>query len=81
MSLHSSIQGAYIRETQKIDERTWPASDQLDKLRTLATTPDPLFIYVATLCRFLETNSENPTDPLELWLKHEDILLLNDDLK
>ena len=55
---------AHIRETQKIDESTWPASDQLDKSRTLVTTPDPLFIYVANPCRFSKPKSKKSKRPV-----------------
>ncbi|CAI0650516.1 unnamed protein product, partial [Colletotrichum noveboracense] len=48
----------------------WPDQGQLDRLIFLSTTPSPLFIYAATLCRFIDDPDErdDPVDQLDLWL-------------
>jgi hypothetical protein len=53
---------------------TWPDQTQLDRLIRLSTTPSPLFIYAATLCRFIDDpdEREDPTDQLHLWLQQCD---------
>ncbi|CAI0655321.1 unnamed protein product, partial [Colletotrichum noveboracense] len=49
---------------------TWPDQGQLDHLIFLSTTPSPLFIYAATLGRFIDDPHEqdDPVDQLDLWL-------------
>ncbi|KAF4921083.1 Vegetative incompatibility protein HET-E-1 [Colletotrichum fructicola] len=61
---------ADIRNRWKIDE-TWPDHRQIDRLIHLSTTPSPLFIYAATLCRFIDDadEQEHPIDQLALWLR------------
>ncbi|KAE9566302.1 Vegetative incompatibility protein [Colletotrichum fructicola] len=53
---------------------TWPDQRQLDRLIHLSTTPSPLFIYAATLCRFIDDadGREDPVDQLTLWLEQSD---------
>ncbi|OLN95224.1 hypothetical protein CCHL11_08144, partial [Colletotrichum chlorophyti] len=48
---------------------------QLDRLIHLSTTPSPLFIYAATLCRFIDDpdEREDPIDQLDLWLQQCDM--------
>ncbi|RYP03115.1 hypothetical protein DL765_010598 [Monosporascus sp. GIB2] len=62
---------ASIKVKQKITKDPWPDPKDFDRLLTLATNPSPLFIYAATLCRFVydETGRKNPTHQLKLWLK------------
>ena len=64
-------QFANIKSRRKITKDPWPESEKLDRLFTLASQPSPLFIYAATLCRFVndETGRKMPTKQLELWLK------------
>ncbi|KAH7309671.1 hypothetical protein B0I35DRAFT_85191 [Stachybotrys elegans] len=51
----------------------WPDQQQLDRLIHLSTTPSPLFIYAATLCRFIDTDErDDPMDQLNLWLQQCD---------
>ncbi|KAH9225242.1 hypothetical protein K456DRAFT_1776097 [Colletotrichum gloeosporioides 23] len=52
----------------------WPDQNQLERLIHLSTTPSPLFIYAATLCRFIDDpdEREDPTDQLDLWLQQCD---------
>ncbi|TLD22979.1 hypothetical protein PspLS_07041 [Pyricularia sp. CBS 133598] len=52
----------------------WPDPAQLDRLIHLATTPSPLFIYAATLYRFIDDpdKREDPVDQLEVWLRQCD---------
>ncbi|KAH8752748.1 hypothetical protein F5883DRAFT_353793, partial [Diaporthe sp. PMI_573] len=60
---------ANIRTKWDIQE-AWPEHQQLTRLISLSTTPSPLFIYAATLCRFIDDPDvrEDPTDQLDLWL-------------
>ncbi|KAH7309928.1 NACHT and WD40 domain protein, partial [Stachybotrys elegans] len=62
---------AYIRTKRRIQQDPWPAIEDLDRLVQLATNPQPLFIYAATLCRFVydEKRPCNPKNQLKLWLK------------
>ncbi|KAF6802795.1 vegetative incompatibility protein het-e-1, partial [Colletotrichum musicola] len=61
---------AKIRTSWSITE-TWPACDQLSRVISLSTTPSPLFIYAATLCRFIDDRDgrEDPIEQLDLWLE------------
>ncbi|KAK1997162.1 WD40 repeat-like protein [Colletotrichum falcatum] len=54
---------ASIKNRREILE-TWPTQAQLDRLIHLSTTPSPLFIYAATLCRFIDDPDERD-DPLD----------------
>ena len=63
---------AAIKSDYKITENPWPRSEDLDRLLTLATTPSPLFIYAATLCRFVGVGTDNPSDQLKYWLEQAD---------
>ncbi|KAK2728901.1 g-protein beta wd-40 repeats containing [Colletotrichum kahawae] len=58
-----------IKNRWEIHE-TWPDQRQLDRLIHLSITPSPLFIYAATLCRFIDDpdEQEDPMDQLDLWL-------------
>lgn len=62
---------ATIKTDNEITEDPWPDPTDLDCLITLATNPSPLFIYTATLCRFVDdgTGKKNPVKRLERWLK------------
>ncbi|KAF6789677.1 vegetative incompatibility protein het-e-1 [Colletotrichum sojae] len=64
---------AKIRTNWSITE-TWPACDQLSRVISLSTTPSPLFIYAATLCRFIDDRDgrEDPIEQLDLWLEQCD---------
>ncbi|KAF4636457.1 hypothetical protein G7Y89_g1629 [Cudoniella acicularis] len=63
-----------IKAKRKITTDPWPDPENLVRLVTLASQPSPLFIYAATLCRFVddETGRKRPTRQLELWLKESD---------
>ncbi|KAH8744548.1 hypothetical protein F5883DRAFT_476236, partial [Diaporthe sp. PMI_573] len=50
----------------------WPEHGQLTRLIDLSTTPSPLFIYAATLCRFIDEEREDPIEQLDLWLQQCD---------
>ncbi|KDN70108.1 hypothetical protein CSUB01_12021 [Colletotrichum sublineola] len=55
----------------------WPHHRQLYRLISLSTTPSPLFIYAATLCRFIDNpkdpdGREYPKDQLDDWLQQCD---------
>ncbi|KAE9568203.1 hypothetical protein CGMCC3_g15668 [Colletotrichum fructicola] len=64
---------ASIKVRWEIQE-TWPDEIQLDRLVHLSTTPSPLFIYAATLCRFIDDpdKREDPVDQLDLWFHQSD---------
>lgn len=62
-----------IKEVREVIENPWPSPDHFEQLFTLATTPSPLFIYVATFHRsLLENQSEPLQDQLNLWLENKD---------
>ncbi|KAK4074995.1 uncharacterized protein Triagg1_4659 [Trichoderma aggressivum f. europaeum] len=65
---------ADIRRKRRVQQNPWPTQEELDRLVELATTPEPLFIYAATLCRFVhgERRPKNPKDQLRMWLKQCD---------
>jgi len=63
---------AKIKADNNIMENPWPRPKDLDRLLALATNPSPLFIYAATLCRFVDDGTDNPTDQLEHWLDQAD---------
>ncbi|KAI9172737.1 Vegetative incompatibility protein [Paramyrothecium foliicola] len=60
-----------IRRKRKVQQDPWPPTEDLDRLIELATNPEPLFIYAATLCRFVydEQKRRNPKTLLKLWLR------------
>ncbi|KAF6807326.1 vegetative incompatibility protein het-e-1, partial [Colletotrichum musicola] len=60
-----------IKAKRRVQQDPWPDAEDLDRVVQLATTPEPLFIYAATLCRFVcdERNPRNPKTQLKLWLK------------
>ena len=62
---------ATIKTNNEVTEDPWPDPKDLDHLITLATNPSPLFIYAATLCRFVDdgTGKKDPVKRLERWLK------------
>ncbi|KAF9873982.1 g-protein beta wd-40 repeats containing [Colletotrichum karsti] len=62
---------ADIKKKRTVQQTPWPVADDLDRLVKLATNPEPLFIYAATLCRFIydEQRPRNPKTQLKLWLK------------
>jgi len=59
-----------IKKERQILKEPWPELSDLNRLIDLATTPSPLFIYAATLCRFIDDGSGrlNPMKRLRLWL-------------
>lgn len=60
-----------IRTKANIQQDPWPSFEDLDHLVELATNPEPLFIYAATLIRFVydERRLQNPKNQLRIWLK------------
>ncbi|KAK2754610.1 vegetative incompatibility protein het-e-1 [Colletotrichum kahawae] len=64
---------ASIKARWEIQEN-WPDERQLNRLIQLSTTPSPLFIYAATLCRFIDDpdKREDPVDQLDLWFHQSD---------
>ncbi|KAL7953004.1 WD40-repeat-containing domain protein [Trichoderma compactum] len=65
---------ADIRRKRRVQQDPWPTQEELGRLVELATTPEPLFIYAATLCRFVhgERRPKNPKEQLRIWLKQCD---------
>jgi hypothetical protein len=65
---------AVIKINGKITKNPWPDPKDLDRLVSLATNPSPLFIYAATLCRFVDdgTGRKRPIKQLGLWLEQCD---------
>ncbi|KAF4205081.1 hypothetical protein CNMCM8927_006595 [Aspergillus lentulus] len=66
-------------ETIKMDsgvlDDPWPREEDLNRLVDLATTPSPLFVYAATVCRFVYNGENELDDPLErlsCWLEQCD---------
>jgi hypothetical protein len=60
-----------IKDNRDVLDDTWPDPSILESLLTFATDPQPLFIYVSTLGRFMADDSENPKDQLKLWLEQD----------
>lgn len=60
-----------IRMKCRVQQTPWPLAQDMDRLVQLATSPEPLFIYAATLCRFVyeEQKPRNPKKQLDRWLK------------
>ncbi|CEJ93587.1 hypothetical protein VHEMI09165 [[Torrubiella] hemipterigena] len=57
-----------IKQQFDIEQNPWPTEVQQEILITRAVTPSPLFIYAATLYRFLTNEESLPDDQLEEWL-------------
>ena len=59
-----------IRTKANIQQDPWPSFEDVDYLVNLATDPEPLFIYAATLIRFIynEKRLQNPKNQLKIWL-------------
>ncbi|KAF5520213.1 Vegetative incompatibility protein HET-E-1 [Colletotrichum aenigma] len=62
---------AEVQIKRKVHQNPWPIIEDFDRMVQLATTPEPLFIYAATLCRFVydEKHPRNPKKQLRLWLE------------
>ncbi|PCD25239.1 hypothetical protein AU210_014347 [Fusarium oxysporum f. sp. radicis-cucumerinum] len=59
-----------IRRKRRVQQKPWPTPDDLKLIVHLSTTPEPLFIYAATLCRFV-SDKKSPRGPirqLAIWL-------------
>src|ERR1700722_4200046 len=56
---------ATIKTKSEIIEDPWPDPKDLDRLVHLATNPTQLFIYAATLCRFVYDEDDEWADPTE----------------
>ncbi|KAF5566266.1 G beta WD-40 repeats containing protein [Fusarium napiforme] len=60
---------ASIKLRRRVQREPWPTTEDLDRLVQLSTTPEPLFIYAATLCRFVSDNNRGPIQQLITWLE------------
>ncbi|KAF5973507.1 hypothetical protein FBULB1_8253 [Fusarium bulbicola] len=60
---------ADIKYKRRVQKDPWPTIDELDRLVQLSTTPEPLFIYAATLCRFVSDKNRGPIQQLIMWLE------------
>ncbi|KAI1059135.1 hypothetical protein LB507_004119, partial [Fusarium sp. FIESC RH6] len=60
-----------IKTKANIQQDPWPSVADLDNLVKLSTHPEPLFIYAATLLRFVydERHLRNPKNQLKIWIK------------
>jgi hypothetical protein len=58
-----------IKYKRRVQKDPWPTMEELDRLVQLSTTPEPLFIYAATLCRFVSDKSRGPIQQLIAWLE------------
>ncbi|KAF4897291.1 Vegetative incompatibility protein HET-E-1 [Colletotrichum fructicola] len=65
------VRFAEIKTSRDVQQDPWPDVEDLTRMVQLATSPEPLFIYAATLCRFVydEKRPSNPKKQLKLWLK------------
>ncbi|OHW91558.1 vegetative incompatibility protein het-e-1 [Colletotrichum incanum] len=65
---------ADIKARASVQQDPWPTPEELNRLVRLATDPEPLFIYAATLCRFVYDGQRprNPKKQLTTWLKQCD---------
>ncbi|RGP71996.1 g- beta wd-40 repeats containing [Fusarium longipes] len=54
---------------RSVQKQPWPTAEQLDRLVQLSITPEPLFIYAATLCRFVSDKQRGPIRQLNIWLE------------
>ncbi|KAK1839639.1 vegetative incompatibility protein het-e-1 [Colletotrichum chrysophilum] len=66
-----TVRFAEMKKRRKVQQDPWPDVEDLTLMVQLATTPEPLFIYAATLYRFVsdEKRSSNPKVKLRRWLK------------
>lgn len=60
---------ADIKYKRRVQKDPWPTKEDLDRLVQLSTTPEPLFIYAATLCRFVSDKNRGPIQQLNMWLE------------
>ncbi|KZL78108.1 vegetative incompatibility protein het-e-1, partial [Colletotrichum incanum] len=74
IKLFIRTQFAAVSSQRNFRQGSWPTLKDFDRLVHLSTNPEPLFIYAATLCRFVcnERPGNNPKRQLKLWLKQCD---------
>lgn len=65
--LNTKLSEIKYRRLKSLQE-AWPSHNDMERLYTLATTPEPLFIYAATLCLFIDAEDSRPSDQLKAWL-------------
>lgn len=58
-----------IKNKRRVQKEPWPTIEDLNRLVHLSTTPEPLFIYAATLCRFVSDKQQGPIRQLIIWLE------------
>nr|RBQ96757.1 hypothetical protein FVER53263_20545 [Fusarium verticillioides] len=58
-----------IKYKRRVQKDPWPPIDELHRLVQLSTTPETLFIYAATLCRFVSDKNRGPIQQLITWLE------------
>ncbi|KAG4281936.1 hypothetical protein FPRO06_10840 [Fusarium proliferatum] len=58
-----------IKNKRRVQKEPWPTIEDLNRLVQLSTTPEPLFIYAATLCRFVSDKQQGPIRQLIIWLE------------
>lgn len=62
---------ANIKKNSGIDEEPWPEDKEVEYVVSQAMMPLPLFIYVATLIRFIagEGSRKDPIERFKTWLE------------
>lgn len=60
---------ARVKKKKKLKREPWPTPENVNLIVKQSTKPSPLFIYAATLIRFIEgRRTDNPVEPLETWI-------------
>ncbi|KAF4473303.1 vegetative incompatibility het-e-1 [Fusarium agapanthi] len=60
---------AEIKNKRRVQKDPWPTINDLNRLVQLSTTPEPLFIYATTVCRFVSDKQQGPIRQLIIWLE------------
>ncbi|PNP85407.1 hypothetical protein FNYG_01236 [Fusarium nygamai] len=60
---------ADIKYKRRVQKDPWPTMEDLNRIVQLSITPEPLFIYAATLCRFVSDKNRGPIQQLTMWLE------------
>ncbi|RBA14308.1 hypothetical protein FPRO05_03100 [Fusarium proliferatum] len=72
LDIQNFLQSSFeeIKNKRRVQKEPWPTTEDLNRLVQLSTTPEPLFIYAATLCRFVSDKQQGPIRQLIIWLEH-----------
>ncbi|KAG4261794.1 hypothetical protein FPRO03_11262 [Fusarium proliferatum] len=71
LDIQNFLQSSFeeIKNKRRVQKEPWPTIEDLNRLVQLSTTPEPLFIYAATLCRFVSDKQQGPIRQLIIWLE------------